>query len=119
MGGSVGGGVGGCVGANVVGKGVGGTVGEVFGRAVVGRVVHPRPAEMQHQSCFSLDHKVAQLAKPSLQSKGRDVVEIPDKSQYKKGSKSSRLRRQQPVMMQVKSRLGRTTSKSPPRPMYL
>merc|ERR1719429_426671 len=55
---------------------------------------------------------------PALQSYGWEV-DVPDRSQHSNGISNRRLRRQQPVMMQVKSLLGRTTSKSPPKPVYL
>jgi len=53
-----------------------------------------------------------------LQSYGWDV-DVPDRSQHNSGISNRRLRRQQLVMMQVKSLLGRITSKSPPKPTYL
>jgi hypothetical protein len=53
------------------------------------------------------------------QSKGSELDELGHKSQSRRGSNSNRLRRQQPVMMHVKSLLGRTASKSPPHPTYL
>merc|ERR1719464_1826622 len=116
----------GCVGGNVcggvgggVGNGVGGTVIGGSGRAVAGRVVvHPLPMVLQQKSCCAWDHAVSHIGKPSSQSYG-SVVPTPDNNQRSNGSNSSKLNKQQLVMMQVKSLLGRTTSKSPPAPTYL
>merc|ERR1719384_2207241 len=82
-------------------------------------VAQPRPTVMQQYSFCAWDHEfsiIAALPKPASQSNGRDEDE-PDSSQQSKGISKSRLRRQQLVMMQVKSLLGRP--KSPPHPTYL
>jgi uncharacterized protein YcfJ len=123
VGGKVGGGVGGSVGGGVgggVGNGVGGTVGVVSGNAVAGTVVaHPRPTVMQQKSFCSWDHRESKSMKPSLQSKRFEVDEVKhDKSQQSRGI-NNKLKRQQLVIKQVKSLLGRTTSKSPPQPTNL
>jgi len=110
----VGGGVGGGV-----GKGVGGNVTGGSGKAVAGRVVvHPLPIVLQQKSCCAWDHAVSHIENPASQSYG-SVLAVPDSSQHNSGSNSNKLNRQQLVMMQVKSRLGRTVSKSPPAPIYL
>merc|ERR1712045_57788 len=122
VGGRVCGGVGGSVGGGVgggVGKGVGGTVTGGSGRAVTGRVVaQPLPIVLQQKSCCAWDHVVSHIENPASQSYGSDV-DTPDSSQASSGSKSSKLSKQQPVIIQVKSLRGRTVSKSPPAPMYL
>merc|ERR1712242_16622 len=103
-----------------VGGGVGGTVRGGSGRAVAGRVVaQPLPMVLQQKSCCAWDHVVSHIENPASQSYGSDVDPNPDSNQRSRGSNSSRLSKQQLVMMQVKSLLGRTTSKSPPAPMYL
>merc|ERR1719384_913190 len=81
-------------------------------------VAQPRPTVVQQKSFCAWDHEfsiIAALPKPASQSNGRDEDE-PDSSQQSKGMSNKRLLRQ---MMQVKSLLGRTTSKSPPHPTYL
>merc|ERR1719220_3242519 len=57
--------------------------------------------------------------KPASQSYGSEVDPNPDSNQSSRGSSRSKLNKQQLVMMQVKSLLGRTVSKSPPAPTYL
>merc|ERR1719282_1964804 len=47
------------------------------------------------------------------------VEPMPAINHSSRGINNNRLKRQQLVMMQVKSLLGRTTSKSPPQPTYL
>merc|ERR1719491_1500640 len=116
-GGGGGGGVGGGVGGAVMGNGVGrGAIG-CAGSAVT---MQPLPTVEQQKFCCACDHIVSHcpLANPASQSNGSDV-ERPDNNQQSKGISNRRLRRQQVVRRQVKSRLGRTTSKSPPAPMYL
>jgi len=115
VGGSVGGGVGGGV-----GNGVGGTVGVVSGNAVAGMVVaQPRLTVIQQKSFCSWDQRLSKSMKPSLQSNRFDVDEVKqDRSQQSKGI-NNKLNKQQLVIMQVKSLLGRTTSKSPPHPTNL
>jgi hypothetical protein len=117
----VGGGIvrGGCVSGGCVKNGVGGDVGAgVSGKAVDGTVVQPLPVVIQQYSCCSADHKLCQFTKPSSQLKGKEVVPIIESNHSKRGISNSKLRRQQVVMMQVKSLLERTTSKSPPHPTY-
>jgi hypothetical protein len=103
-----GGGVGGAVGGGVgggVGNGVGGTVGVVSGRAVVRRVVaHPVPTVVQQKSFCACDHVV--IPRRFSQSYGMDV-DRQDKSQQSRGINKRRLKRQQLVIKQVKSLLGR------------
>lgn len=100
-------------------KGVGGEVGGcVSGKAVVGTVVQPLPEVMQQYCCCSADHRFCQFMKPASQSNGSDVVPMMESNQSNRGRRSKRLRRQHPVIIQVKSLLGRTTSKSPPWPTY-
>jgi len=110
--------VGGGVGGAVMGNGVGGgVIGSGAGRAVMRQ---PLPTVEQQKFCCACDHIVSHcpVANPASQSNGSDV-DRPDNNHMSKGSSNKRLRRQQVVMRQVKSRLGRTTSKSPPAPMYL
>jgi len=72
---------------------------------------------MQQYCIFSSDHNNFQLATPWLQSKGKDVVNKPDSSHHRR--RSRRGSKQHVVMMQVKSLLCFTTSKSPPQPTYV
>jgi len=119
VGGGVGGGVGGIVGGKV-GKGVGGEVGLEVGKTVLGGAVgQPRAKLLQQNSDLLWDHSTSKFAKPSSQSKGREVEDNPDNSQHKSGIRNNKLNKQHVVIKQVKSRRGRTTSKSPPHPTYL
>merc|ERR1719264_1353896 len=82
-------------------------------------VAQPRPTVVQQKSFCAWDHEfsiIAALPKPASQSKGSDDA-VPDNNQQSNGINKSRLRRQQLVMTQVKSLLGRP--KSPPYPTYL
>jgi len=116
----VGGGVGGMVTGFVL-KGVGGRVGLDVGKTVLGCAVgHPRPTELQQNSCLSSDHNTSKFAKPSSQSNGSEVDEVnPESSQHNSGIRNNRLNKQHVVIRHVKSRRGLTTSKSPPHPTYL
>jgi len=110
--------VGGRVGGGPVGGGVGGGVGGAVGAAVAGCVVwQPTPVVAQ-QNVFCSSDQIASQFTPALQLYS-SVEPIPEISQQRRGISSSKLRRQQLVMRQVKSRLGRTVSKSPPQPTYL
>jgi len=76
----------------------------------------PLPAVAQQKSFCAWDQLDSDIAKPASQSYGNDD-DVPDNNQQSKGISKSKLKRQQLVMMQVKSRLGRP--KSPPYPTYL
>jgi len=119
VGGGVGGGVGGRVAGWVMGKGVGGGTVGCTGSAVVRQ---PMPTVEQQKFCCAIDHRVSKSANgtaPGTSQLNGSDVDRPDSNQQSKGISNKRLKRQQVVMRQVKSRLGRTTSKSPPAPMYL
>merc|ERR1719266_1948553 len=76
------------------------------------------PTLAQQKSFCCCDHMFRSNPGAAMQSY-ISVEPMPANNQSSRGINNNRLKRQQLVMMHVKSLRGRTTSKSPPNPMYL